>query len=178
MKNNNKKYLIVDAEKIKITKTKVERICGFNDFWNDYVPCGETTAKKVFEEENLPEEFHKMIFSLPFFPWERECQEVLTKRIFYIYKNKKENKYTCDEQCRFYDGDIVPGALEFSTPIKTNTHEDIVNFYENLAEKGYLETYINAIKSMFYKKNELKFNNEEEKLENKVATLIKTNKKN
>ena len=52
MKNNNKKYLIVDAEKIKITKTKVDRICGFNDFWNDYVRCGETTAKKVFEEEN------------------------------------------------------------------------------------------------------------------------------
>ena len=177
MKDKNKKYIIVDAKKIKITKHEVKRVAGFNDFWNEYVACGETTAAKIFKEHEIPDKFQKIAFNLPLLPWEHECKEVLTGRSFDLFKKKKENKYICDEQGRFYDGDTVPGALEFSVPIHKLPHEDVVSFYENLAEQGYLETYIEAMKKMFYVRNELYFNKEETKLENKATTLIKTNKK-
>ena len=152
----------------------MRRVTGFNDFWNEYIACGETTAAKIFKEHKIPEEFQQIAFNLPSLPWEHECKEVLTGRSFDLFKNKKKtNRYSCDEKSRFYDGDIVPGSIEFTTPIKKQSHETVVSFYENLAEQGYLENYIEAMKRMFYIRNELHFNKEETKLEDKATTLVK-----
>ena len=42
MKDERKKYIIVDAKDINITLRKRVRVSGFNDFWNEYQEVGET----------------------------------------------------------------------------------------------------------------------------------------
>lgn len=36
MKDERKKYIIIDAKDINITLRKRVRVSGFNDFWNEY----------------------------------------------------------------------------------------------------------------------------------------------
>ena len=175
MKDKNKKYIIVDAKNIKVTKRETKRVYGFNDFWNEYVPCGISTAAKIFKEHELPEQFHKIALTVPQLPGAHGGQEILTERPFYIYKNRKHKKYIGSEQGRWYDGDVVPCSLEFTTPLKKSTYKDVLNFYEQLTEEGYLETYIEAMKSIFFVENELCWNKQKTKLEDKAATLVKTN---
>lgn len=175
MKDEKKKYILVDAKDINITLRKHERVSGFNDFWNEYTPCGETTAEKVFEEHGLPKEFHKIAFSLPTCRCCRaDSKEVLTGRNFEITKDRQKKEYYGSECARMYDGDFIAGSMCFRTPKKKESYETVLSFYEQLTEQGYLDSYVEAIKSMFFVEYELAFNGETTKVEDKAATLLKT----
>lgn len=175
MKDERKKYVVVDANNINIILRKHERVAGFNDFWNEYLPCGETTAKKVFEEHQIPEQFHKIVFSLPTC---RCCKgnaaEVLTGRTFTVHKNSQNKEYFGHENGRWFAGDVIGGSLRFTTPAKKEKYSSVLSFYEQLAEEGYLDEYVNAIKSMFFLEHELAFNGEKTKVEDKAAVLLKS----
>ena len=174
MKDERKKYILVDAKDIDITLRERIRVSGFNDFWNEYQAVGETTAKKVFEEHQIPEEFQKIAFALPTC---RCChangQEVLTGRIFEIQKNKSQ-EFLGYETGRWLDGDIIGGSIRFRTPKEKQKYARIVSFYEQLTEQGYLEQYIEAIKSMFFTELELHMNAGTTKVEDKASSIIKT----
>ena len=174
MKDERKKYIIVNAKDIDITLRKRVRVSGFNDFWNEYHAIGKTTAKKVFEEHQIPEEFQKIAFALPTC---RCChangQEVLTGRIFEIHKNSQTKEFFGYESGRWFAGDVIAGSIYFSTPKEKQKFESIILFYEQLTEHGYLEQYISAIKNMFFLEHELEINNEPTKIEDKAITLLK-----
>lgn len=174
MKDKNKKYLLVDAKDINIILRKHERVSGFNDFWNEYLPCGETTAEEVFRKHQIPEEFHKIAFSLPTCPCcKSNGSEVLTGRGFTIYKNRQQKEYFGNESGRWFAGDVIGGSLRFITPNKKAKYANIVSFYEQLTEAGYLEQYIEAIKSMFFLDHELAFSGEPTKVEDKASSILK-----
>lgn len=176
MKDERKKYIIVDSGNINIILRKQERVSGFNDFWNEYKPIGKTTAKKIFEQHQIPEQFQKIAFALPTC---KVCcsngQEVLTGRQFQIFKSHQKNNYYAQECTRWYAGDTIGGSLYFTTPKKKEKYANIVSFYEQLTEQGYLEQYISAIKTMFFVEHELETNDETTKVEDKAAVLLKTN---
>ena len=174
MKDERKKYVIVDAKDIDITLRERMRVSGFNDFWNEYRAVGETTARKVFEEHQIPEQFQKIAFALPTC---RCChangQEVLTGRIFEIQKDNKAKEFFGYETGRWLDGDVIGGSIRFRTPKEKQKYASIVSFYEQLTEQGYLEQYIAAIKSMFFREHELHMNGETTKVEDKASSILK-----
>lgn len=175
MKDEKKKYILVDANNINITLRQRERVFGFNDCWTEYTPCGETTAKKVFETHQIPEEFHKIAFSLPTCSCCRsDSKEVLTGRNFEINKDRQRQEYYGRECGRWYNGDVIASSIRFRTPKKKESYETVLSFYEQLTEQGYLDSYVEAIKSMFFVDHELAFNGETTKVEDKAATLLKT----
>ncbi len=173
MKNSKKKFILVDANNINITKRKATRVAGFNDFWNEYPPCGAISAQKIFTEHKIPYEFHKIAFSLPTCSCGLNGHEVLTQRRFEISKNNATKQYIGNECGRWFYGDVIPGSVSFKTPKNKEKYETILNFYEQLPEQGYLDSYIAAIKKMLYSEYELLFNNEQPTLEDKAATLLK-----
>lgn len=174
MKEERRKYVIVDAGNINITLRQMERVSGFNDFWNEYKAVGQTTAKKVFEEHHIPEEFQKIVFALPTC---RCChsngKEVLTGRQFQVFKSTQNKEYFGDECSRWFYGDVIGGSVSFRTPKQKHKYPEIVSFYEQLTEQGYLEQYISAIKNMFFLEHELQINGETTKVEDKAASLVK-----
>lgn len=175
MKDERKKYIIVDAKDINITLRKKVRVSGFNDFWNEYQEVGETTAKKVFEEHQIPEEFQKIAFALPTCPCcHANGQEVLTGRTFEIQKGSQPKEYFGYESGRWFAGDVIGGSIRFRTPKSKIKYPSIVSFYEQLTEQGYLEQYIEAIKNMFFLEHELQINGEPTKVEDKASSLLKT----
>lgn len=174
MKDERKKYIIVDAKDINITLRTHERVSGFNDFWNEYPPTGQITAKEIFEKHQIPEEFQKLAFVLP----TCKCcnangQEVLTGRQFQILKNNQQKEYFGDECSRWISGDIIGGSVKFKTPKQKQKYSDVVSFYEQLTEQGYLEQYIEAIKNIFFQEYEYNINNEKNKVEDKAASILK-----
>lgn len=175
MKDERKKYVIVDAKDINITLRKKVRVSEFNDFWNEYQAVGETTAKNVFEDHQIPEEFQKIAFALPTC---RCChangQEVLTGRIFEIQKDNKAKEFFGYETGRWLDGDVIGSSIRFRTPKEKQKYASIVSFYEQLTEQGYLEQYIAAIKSMFFTELELRMNAETTKVDDKASSILKT----
>lgn len=174
MKEQRCKYIIVDANDIDVILKKRERVSGFNDFWNEYTPYDSTSAKQYFEEHQIPEEFQKIAFSLPTCPCcKSDGKEVLTGRNFRIFKNRQKKEFYGEECGRWYAGDIIGGSIHFDTPSKKSTYTDVTKFYEQLAEQGYLESYIETIKSMFFIKNELAFTTEPTKIEDRAKELLK-----
>ena len=174
MKEERKKYIIVDAKNISITLRKKERVCGFNDFWNEYKAVGETTATEIFERYQIPKEFQKIAFALPTC---RVCNsngyEILTQRQFQIQKNTPDKEFVGHENGRWFDGDVISSSLRFKTPKQKEKYESIISFYEQLTNQGYLEQYVEAIKNIFFLENELRINGETKKVEEKAATLLK-----
>ena len=175
MKDKRRKYIIVDAKDINVTIRGHERVSGFNDFWNEYPVIGQTNAKKVFEEHQIPEQFQRIAFALPTC---RCCnangKEVLTGRQFQVFKNSDKKELFGDECARWSFGDIIGGCVSFRTPKQKKKYTDVVSFYEQLTEQGYLEQYIAAIKSMFFREYELQVNNETTKIEDKAASILKS----
>lgn len=175
MKDERKKYIIVNAQDINITLRERVRVSGFNDFWNEYQAVGETTAKAIFEQHQIPEQFQKIAFALPTC---RCChangQEVLTGRTFEIQKDNKSKEFFGYESGRWFAGDVIGGSLRFKTPKQKEKYASVVSFYEQLTESGYLEQYIDAIKSIFFLEHELQVNGEPTKVEDKASSLLKT----
>lgn len=175
MKDERKKYIIVDANDINVTLRKHERVSGFNDFWNEYPACGETTAKAIFEKHQVPAQFQKIAFSLPTCPCcKSNGTEVLTGRNFTIIKDRQQKEYFGDESARWFAGDVIGGSLRFRTPKKKEKYNDVLSFYEQLTEEGYLDSYIAALKSMFFLEHELSFEGKPTRVEEKAQTLLKT----
>ena len=175
MKDQRRKYLIVPANEIVVTLRKHQRVSGFNDFWNEYVPYDSTSAKTFFEAEQVPEQYQKIVFALPTCPCcKSNGKEILTGRQFTIVKEKTSKEYFGEECGRWYDGDVIGGSITFDVPRKKSSYNDILSFYEELTENGYLDQYVSAINNMFYLKNELAFNGEQTKVEDKAKELLKT----
>ena len=174
MKDERKKYVIVNASDINITIRERERVSGFNDFWNEYKAVGETTARKVFEEHQIPEEFQKIAFALPTC---RCCHsngsEVLTGRQFQIFTNSPKKEFFGDECGRWFAGDVIGGSISFRTPKTKEKYPNVVAFYEKLTDQGYLEPYIDSIKEMFFLEYELQINGETTKVEDKASSLLR-----
>ena len=174
MKDERKKYVIVNAADINITIRQRERVSGFNDFWNEYKQVGQTTAKQVFESHQIPEEFQKIAFALPTC---RCCHsngcEVLTGRQFQIFANSQKKEFLGDECGRWFAGDVIGGSISFRTPKTKEKYANVVAFYEQLTEQGYLEQYIEAIKNMFFLEHELQRNGEPTKVEDKASSLLR-----
>lgn len=178
MKDERKKYIIVDAKDINITLRKRVRVSGFNDFWNEYQEVGETTAKKVFEEHQIPEEFQKIAFALPTCPCcHANGQEVLTSRTFEIQKGSQPKEYFGYESGRWFAGDVIGGSLRFRTPKKKERYNDVLSFYNQLAEEGYLDSYIAALKTMFFLEHELAFEGKPTMVEERAQVLLKSKQK-
>ncbi len=147
MKNKNKKYILVDASKINVTTRECQRVSGFNDFWNEYPVTGIISATQVFDTHEIPTEFQKVAFATPTL-FDKYGQEVLTGRRFEITRYK--GNYYGDECQRYYNGDVIPGSLEFTVPLEKTSYKAIQDFYLGLTEAGYLETYLEAIQDMLY----------------------------
>ena len=175
MKDERKKYIIVNGQDINIAIRERIRVSGFNDFWNEYPVVEETTAKAIFEKHQIPEQFQKIAFALPTC---RCChangQEVLTGRIFEIQKDNKSKEFFGYESGRWLAGDVIGGSLRFRTPKQKEKYASVISFYEQLTEAGYLEQYIEAIKNMFFREHELQINGETTKVEDKASSLLKT----
>lgn len=172
-----KKYILVDAEKIEVTKREVKRVSGFNDFWNEYEPVGVVQATEIFNEQGVPQQFQKIALRLPGVFQRNQGQEVLTGRSFSIVKLRRSNEYDIVEFPRYYSGDVIGSSIYSTSPTDTSSYDDVLSFYNQLAENGYLEQYVESIKNMFYVPHELKFDGEPTKVEDRAKELVKTGAK-
>ena len=55
------KYLIVPGEAVQKIVWKIERVAGFNDFYNDFTPTGTISASEILKQAEIPEEYHKIV---------------------------------------------------------------------------------------------------------------------
>lgn len=155
MKDEKAKYLIIDAEKINKQLYNCLRIFSLNDFENIYEPSGMIDAKKIFKENGLPEEFHKIIvkINVPFF-LKKDAEEYTMGFPFDIAAGKIEkennNKYiTICNRPIYYDGQVFRDKIKFKTELEYSNYIDVMKFLAEVAAEGYLKAYLKSIKEFF-----------------------------
>ena len=83
-KKRNKKYVFIDSNNIRRCTYDVKREFAFNDFDNVYYQKGFETIDGIFEANEIPEEYRKVIIEVDDAHIEYGAEEVFTKVPFYI----------------------------------------------------------------------------------------------
>ena len=148
MKNEKAKYLIVDSSEIEKKLYEMERIFAFNASFHDYYVIGKAKAKEIFEKNNTPEKFQKIIIKItsPLLTG-HEAEEFIFgmgfdltgRRVERINKELYVNGVSCPI---FYDNNGFHDFIEFKTRIKKVRYNEIISFLKDLKNEGLLEIYI------------------------------------
>lgn len=150
MKNQNKKYLLVDASQIEVVIRKLKKYHAFNESWVSYIPTETLSTKTIFDKYNIPDNFQKIAFSFPNPLNRKSAEEVLTKRAFKIKRSPLEKTYHGEDKPRTFNSNYIPTSIFFKTENKKISYEKITDFYESVTENGYLENYVDALKKIMY----------------------------
>lgn len=155
MKDEKAKYLIVDANEIEKKLYEMERTFAFNDSFNDYYVIGKAKAKEIFEKNNIPEKFQKIIIKIDLSLLSKyEGEEFILgmgfdltgRRVERINKELYVNGVSCPI---FYDNNGFHDFIEFKTRIKKVRYDVIISFLKDLKNEGLLESYIDSLKEFF-----------------------------
>jgi len=155
MKDQKAKYLIIEASEFKKQLYKVSRKFSFNDFENRYEPKGFVNAKQIFEKNDLPEEFHKIIIKINIpFCLKEEAEEYTMGFPFDITAGKieKENNkkiITISSSPIIYDRQLVRPKISFKSELSYSNFDDVMNFLQRVSDEGYLKSYLKSIKEFF-----------------------------
>ena len=124
MKDEKAKYLMIDAMEISKQLYNMKREFSFNDFDNIYIPAGMITAREIFNNYDIPEEFHKIIVKVNIpFCLKYESYEYIMRFPFDITGGKieKKNGYKYIEVFNypvFYGNNMFNDMIKFRTQLK------------------------------------------------------------
>ena len=155
MKDEKAKYLILDANEIEKTLYELQRIFEFNDSWNNYCERGKVKAKEYFDNNNIPEEYQKIIIKItsPLLTG-HEAEEFILGMAFDLTGKRVEKinneLYVNGVNCPiFYDNQGFYNFINFKTRIKKVRYNEIISFFKEIKKEGLLEGYINSLKEFF-----------------------------
>ena len=154
MKDKKAKFLIVNASEItrQLYKVDEEHVLG-KLFLTETI-----TSDLVFNMNNIPEEFQKLIIkiNIPFFLY-KEGEEYITGLPFDLTGGKitKENgkKYIEISNCPMQYGYFIDNnvkLLKIKTELKHRTYEDVQTFIKKLQDNNLLKEYFMSINQLFY----------------------------
>lgn len=155
MKDEKANYLMVDSNEIEKTLFEMKRIFEFNDGYNAYFNKGKVFAKNFFEKNNIPEKFQKIIIKINIsFFGQYDGEEFILRMPFdltgrKIEKINKEKYLNATSRPILYDDNRFENFIEFKTKLKKVKYEEVLTFLKELKNEGYLEAYINSLKSFF-----------------------------
>jgi len=150
MKDNKRKYLIVDACNVECK----------------YKKSGEETNKEtsikieeLFKRKNIPSEYHKIMIMMCVFDFciNGDACEYVTGFPFDITGNriKKEGKkkiVTGTRTSSVYRGlekGTITQSVVIKTPLEYVGYEEIMNFYKKMKDDGYAYDYIKVLNEFF-----------------------------
>ena len=149
------KYLIVNANDIFKQLYQKERVAYCNDYENIYNRVGKISANEIFDKNNVPKEFQRIIImiSTPIFS-KKEAEECITGYPFNFQaksiKNAGNKKYIMmNNRPIYYDGCMFNDKFVFKTEERYTSINNVMYFLEEIHKEGYLENYLQSIKEFF-----------------------------
>ena len=148
------KFLMIDASEINKTVYEMKREFFANDACNFYRKKKDIKALEIFEKNNVPEEFRKVILKLnevflsPQILFKISCgEEFVSGKTFaidikddFVKKISGVNKPNNDLYNCYCDPQNT-----FLTDYKCVPFKEVMDFYIKLRQSGYLESYVNSI---------------------------------
>ena len=152
MKRNNEKYIFVNSKDIKRCSYEVRREFACNDYDNVYYHNGYETIDKLFEENNIPEKYRKIILQINCKIKKRKLFRCQAKELI----NRKEFKLQVqsnDKTMLFIKGarpsiEITKWVV-FSTNSDLFEYDKVHEFFLELLQLGLLDNYLNTVLSFF-----------------------------
>ena len=133
VRDQNRKYLFVDIDNISKKNKRKEG--------NDNIDFS-----KLLDQYNIPKEYQKLVLKLHLheFLSKYESEEFVTGIPFDITGQKIEKK---DGKKILHIKSVnTPSIIEIHSPIIKKNYNEVIIFYKELKEKGYLNDYVKAIK--------------------------------
>ena len=169
---SEKKYIFVDAKDIKRCKYEVKREQSFNDYDNIYYQTGYESIENIFNENNVPKEYQKVILELNdtltnHFLGKNNIDELLTKSKFILTTvsyNEKDGGNIYGKT----KSNSIDQAMFFNAKANFKKYNDVLQFLSELNNLNLIDNYFRSLVIFFRKdKNILKEENNQLKLKRK-----------
>ena len=147
-KKRNKKYVFIDSNNIRRCTYDVKREFAFNDFDNVYYQKGFETIDGIFEANEIPEEYRKVIIEVDDAHIEYGAEEVFTKVPFYISQlGATENGLFIKANAEATD--VTNWVSIIDEDFIPENYDQVIIFMNRLNEMGLLGNYMNSILDFF-----------------------------
>ena len=155
MNDKKARYLIIDANNLTKQLYGVTREFSFNDWVNEYEKEDIITAGEVFNKNNIPVKYQKIILKIssPLF-LKKQTSEYITDFTFDFQmvniKKYGDKKYIkMHNSPIYYDDNWFMDKYVLETELKYYSFEDVINFLNEMNKNGYLEVYLESIQEIF-----------------------------
>ena len=156
MKDERARYLIIDASDITRQLYRIQRELKFNELNNEYYRESKINASEIFEKNNIPEEFQKIIVRVSGSFFSIKEAEEYTMGFPFNFKQKriekvggKRKSVIVDNRPFYHDGQTFNDDIEFRTELKYSSFEDVLDLLKKMHETGCLNLYLQSIKDFF-----------------------------
>ncbi len=155
MKDEKAKYLLVDASNVSKQLYRMERVASCNDFYNMYHRINRVKASEIFNNNNVPEEYQKIIVKVENSVFSKNKVEEYIMGYPFDYRTKlvfkkDNNKYIImNNKPLYYNECCFADKIIFKTELFYNSFNNVLDFLKCLCKEGYLENYIKSIKEIF-----------------------------
>ena len=146
------RYLLVDISTVEKKEYAVKRESLCLDFVTVYYDKGWTYARKYFDLNNVPLEFQKIIVEITSSCFSKNIEEFFVGYHFSEAKFKRENDSKSKKIYalgKIFDGNIVVDNIRLNSDIYYIGYDEVVSFYQNLNDKGYLKRYLSSLSQLF-----------------------------
>lgn len=150
--NKREKYLLINATDINKQLYQFERVAYCNDFFNIYHRVKKIDAKKIFEKNNVPDEYQKIIIKISAPVFKRNKAKEFMMGFPFDFSMKTREKIDNKKYIRmnnipiYYDGNIFDDKIVFKTEEQYTSFNNVMYFLEEIYKKGCLENYLQSIK--------------------------------
>ena len=145
------KYLLIDISNTEKAEYVVKREFICNDFVNVYYAKGWNSVRNIFNFKNIPLEFQKIIVGVSSSSFSKNMEEFLTGYHFDEVKIRKD-KFCGTRKIyalgKRFDGNTIIDDVRFDSDIHYITAEEVVKFYKQLSDSGYLNDYLDSINQL------------------------------
>lgn len=149
------KYLIINATDITKQLYRVERVAYCNDFDNIYHRVEKINANEIFERNNVPDEFRKIIVKISAPILSRKEAYEYTVGFPFDFANKTREERDNVKYIRmnnwpiYYNGCIFDDKIEFKAKEQYTSFNNVIYFLEAVYNNGCIENYLQSIKEFF-----------------------------
>lgn len=155
-RRKNKKYAFIDANDIRRCTYEVKREFAFNDFDNVYYQTGFETINNIFETNEIPDEYRKVVMEVEDGHFNNGAEELFTKMPFII------TKVGATESGLFIKGSSeatdVTNWMSFASDYSPVNYDQVLLFLKQLNDMNLIGNYMNSIFTFFRVNNMVKDN--------------------
>ena len=149
------KYLIVKATDITKQLYQNERVAYCNDFYNIHHRTEKIDANKIFDKNNVPEEFRLIIVKISSQIFSKKEAEEYIVGFPFDFTTKTIEKIDNKEYIKmnnspiYYDESVFEDKIVFKTEKQYTSFNNVMYLLEEMYKEGCLENYLQSIKEFF-----------------------------